>query len=151
VVLLEISEYESLEGPSTEELRLSFRYRLRECRETQFFLAKTNGGLNVDNGRVEMTWAEDRLRIVATKSLRYAATRELSTEETLLLNMLGPATLSMLVQRLAFDGPLDFLDKFPNGVPRADERSWSNSPEYDPCETLRAREMRSSRPAMIEP
>ena len=118
-IMLKISEYEEKDGSEDGGVvSLKFDYRLRQCIETQLFVARSPGGIGVDDGGTRILWVPDDqgsanglLYIYASKKLRFEATREILPQQALLLNMLAPATLSILMQRLAFDGPLDLVSK----------------------------------------
>jgi hypothetical protein len=105
------------ERPRTkDQLRLRFDYRLRECLETQFWVARSRGGIDLDEGTSEVVWVPDPkggeeglLHIHASKRLRFSQTREMGREEVLLLNMMAPAILSTMLQELAFNRPLEIV------------------------------------------
>jgi hypothetical protein len=107
-----------------EEYRVSFDYDLRECKETRLFVALSRGGIDRDEGHTDVAWVprDDEsglgyLHILATKRVRFEATRLITRDQALLLNMIAPATLSMLMQQLAFDGPLQIVTN-PQPSPR---------------------------------
>jgi len=117
-LVLSFTKYEEDLDEYERSIGLRFDYKLRECKETQFFVARSKGGINVDDGETRILWespegaeSDGLLYIFAEKRLRFVATSEISTEQALLLNMTAPATLSMLMQRLALDGPLELVTK----------------------------------------
>jgi hypothetical protein len=114
-IVLNVTGYTEVLDESGE-LKLEFDYQLRECIETQFFIARSAGGINVDEGMSRVRWVPERpesnrglLYIYASKRLRFTQTRDIGREEALVLNMMAPSILSMLMQRLAFDQPLELV------------------------------------------
>lgn len=112
VVLSVTDQVQVLDGGLPVEL--SFKYRLRECKETQLFLASSRGGINVDDGETDIKWVQTDgddglLYVTSSKKLRFASTREISSDQATALNLMAPAMLSMLMQRLAIDGVLGLV------------------------------------------
>ncbi len=87
---------------SSDPVLLKYNYTLHQSLWSKALIVRDYGGLDVDGGTYEATYeAKTRmLKISATKSVRYTAPSNGPYDISLALNMMAPATTTMLMHRL---------------------------------------------------
>jgi hypothetical protein len=79
---------------------ISYDYSLYICLRSRMLVVWDSGGLDVDDGHYKATYHRGTLRIKATKRVRFTAPPNGPFEIALALNLMAPATVSMLLQNL---------------------------------------------------
>ncbi len=79
---------------------ISYDYSLYICLRSRMLVVWDSGGLDVDDGHYAATYDGRRLSIKATKRVRFTAPPKGPFEIALALNLMAPATVSMLLQNL---------------------------------------------------
>ncbi len=91
-----------IEDFQSSSARISYTYRLHTCLQSRFLVVWDSGGLDVDEGHYQAVYdaTSETLRIEASKSVRFTAPSNGPFELALSLNLMGPATVSMLLDKL---------------------------------------------------
>jgi hypothetical protein len=102
--MIRVFDFADEAGPSKEdeeeETILEYSYSLSSCNWSKSVVVWDAGGLDVDQGSYRATFRAGKLKIVAVKSVRFVAPRNGPYEIAVALNLMAPATISMLLSRL---------------------------------------------------
>ena len=82
--------------------RIAYTYRLHTCLQSRFLVVWDSGGLDVDQGHYQAVYdpQSETIQIDASKSVRFTAPSNGPYELALSLNLMAPATVAMLLDRL---------------------------------------------------
>ncbi len=89
-----------IDGLKVTETSIDYRYSLFTCLQSRLLVVWDSGGLDVDDGRYHAAYRGGVLEIEASKRVRFTAPANGPFEIALALNLMAPATLSMLMQNL---------------------------------------------------
>lgn len=110
VVYLTIKNYvDKIEDPSGPEL--SFDYVLHHCEKYDLGPAEFKDIIDVDGGHYQGRVRDQTLFVRASKSIHFRASNRGDDDVAILLNLLAPATVSMLMRELVYEGTLQGLNK----------------------------------------
>lgn len=92
----------SIEGMKIESNSIAYDYSLYTCLQSRLLVVWDSGGLDIDAGHYTANYDPSTgiLRIEASKSVRFTIPAGGPFELSLALNLMAPATISMLLQKL---------------------------------------------------
>ncbi len=113
-LLLESGSFEQLVEQAYREqwLLVDYQFELFRSLRSKFVSNWELGGLDVDEGAYVALWSPvtQRLYIKTNKRLRYSAKAGGIEGFSSMLNLLAPATVGMLLENLAYQGILEYLE-----------------------------------------
>jgi len=92
----------NIEGLTIGETSIAYSYSLFTCLQSRLLVVWDSGGLDIDDGKyaAEYDPSSGILQIEASKRVRFTAPANGPFEIALALNLMAPATISMLMQQL---------------------------------------------------
>ncbi len=92
----------NIDGLKIDNNSIAYRYSLSTCLQSRLLVVWDSGGLDIDDGEYEAHYNRTTriFRIEASKRVRFTAPSDGSFEIALALNLMAPATISMLLQKL---------------------------------------------------
>ncbi len=92
----------NIEALTIEPTSISYRYSLYTCLQSRLLVVWDSGGLDIDDGYYQANYdlGSGVLNIEASKRVRFTAPANGPFEIALALNLMAPATISMLMQKL---------------------------------------------------
>jgi hypothetical protein len=92
----------SIEGLEIKKNSIKYTYSLYTCLQSRLLIVWDSGGLDIDAGHYTANYdpSDGSLKIEASKSVRFTVPASGPFEISLALNLMAPATISMLMQKL---------------------------------------------------
>ena len=90
----------SIEDLKIEPNSIAYRYSLYTCLQSRLLIVWDSGGLDIDDGDYTASYSNGTLKLTASKRVRFTVPATGAFEISLALNLMAPATISMLMQNL---------------------------------------------------